>query len=615
MEVLKGSSQIQYGPQTTGGVINYLSTQIPLERTFYSKNTYGSDHAILSHTYYGDTVQTANGDVGYLLELFYNQNDGFRNIERGTGYSGSDNTGFSVVEPMLKIFWEPDTPLQQRFEFKYGYSDFEADESYAGLSELDARRRPDRRYAGSRFDHIQTSQHRSYLKYLIEPSDSLKLETAAYYNRFERDWVKLDGLESPGGNSVREALTTAQGLDTLRGRGPGALIVRHNARVYESYGVQFSGEKLLTTGEINHTLSFGARLHADYVERDQFDDVYNQDATGAIVSQQFQLDNVRTEESDAISLWVKDELDFGRLKLTPGLRYEHIDVSVRDGNEDKTRVGSRAALAANRAVVTFTDDSGSIDELIPGVSANYELDDGLNLFGGVHRGISIPGPRSGISGTDVEKSIGYELGGRYGTETVQAELVGFFTDFSNILNTDAGLGAGGNNTTNGGESEVYGLEALVSYDPLAGSGASLPMYVSATWTSAEFKETIVAGGSDGIFDGGTDGSEIPYIPEWKLAAGIGYNSALYGVNVDMVYTSSVFGTAGNQTQTTNNAREGKINGLITVDLNSYYQLNENIRLVGGIANVFDEREIVTRIPRGPRTNQGRTAYLGFEAKF
>ena len=29
VEILKGSSQVRYGPQTTGGVINYLSTEIP----------------------------------------------------------------------------------------------------------------------------------------------------------------------------------------------------------------------------------------------------------------------------------------------------------------------------------------------------------------------------------------------------------------------------------------------------------------------------------------------------------------------------------------------------------------------------------------------------------
>ena len=42
LEVLKGSSQVKYGPHTTGGAINYLSTPIPLEPQGYVKALYGS---------------------------------------------------------------------------------------------------------------------------------------------------------------------------------------------------------------------------------------------------------------------------------------------------------------------------------------------------------------------------------------------------------------------------------------------------------------------------------------------------------------------------------------------------------------------------------------------
>ena len=35
LEILKGSSQIQHGPHTTGGVINYISTPIPNSKSNY----------------------------------------------------------------------------------------------------------------------------------------------------------------------------------------------------------------------------------------------------------------------------------------------------------------------------------------------------------------------------------------------------------------------------------------------------------------------------------------------------------------------------------------------------------------------------------------------------
>ncbi|MDB4510286.1 TonB-dependent receptor plug domain-containing protein [Akkermansiaceae bacterium] len=221
IEVLKGSSQIQYGPQTTGGVINFLSTEIPTEETFYTRNTYGAYNTLLSHSYYGDTVENNAGTFGFLLELFHHRSDGFRDIDAGGGLPESGNTGFTLTEPMIKLFWEPNTPVRQRLEFKYGYSDFDSDESYIGLTENDVRNNPDRRYAGTRFDNMASEQHRTYLKYRIEPTQNLNLEIAGYYNEFSRNWAKVDDIVG-GANSVRGALATGNGLEILQMTGPHA---------------------------------------------------------------------------------------------------------------------------------------------------------------------------------------------------------------------------------------------------------------------------------------------------------------------------------------------------------------------------------------------------------
>ncbi len=191
VEILKGSSQIAYGPHTTGGVINFLSTPIPEHEQLYVRSTYGSNATVNVHAHYGDTIETAAGKFGYLAEIYYKRSDGFRTIEPGLGIPESNETGYAFIEPMIKFSWEPNTVIDQKFEFKYGFTDADADESYLGLTDDDFEADPYRRYAGSFLDNITTEQHRTYLKYSVGVTEDLDLKVAGYYNQFERDWFKI----------------------------------------------------------------------------------------------------------------------------------------------------------------------------------------------------------------------------------------------------------------------------------------------------------------------------------------------------------------------------------------------------------------------------------------
>ncbi len=57
VEILKGSSQIQYGPNTTGGIINYISTLVPEKPTAYISTSYGSHNDYRLHAWGGTSVQ------------------------------------------------------------------------------------------------------------------------------------------------------------------------------------------------------------------------------------------------------------------------------------------------------------------------------------------------------------------------------------------------------------------------------------------------------------------------------------------------------------------------------------------------------------------------------
>ena len=309
---------------------------------------------------------------------------------------------------MVKLFWEPQSSVYQRVEFKYGFTDMQADETYLGLTTADLRRNPNRRYAASRFDQIDTEQHRSYLRHFISPTENFDLVTTAYYNKFARNWFKLQDIRDVGGSGQTlglsaalagaSATTPGDGLACLQGELACILNVRGNDRSYYSYGVQSEGVLRFRTGQLAHSLTVGLRYHNDIEDRFQKETRYNQANNGAILSQVTGLpgsqDN-REGEVEAIALWVEDRIEIGRWWFTPGLRFETLDLENRDKRPGRT----------------FAKEE--LDMLGGGLGAGYQLSDAWQAFAGIHFGFSPPSPGGAVNGLEEETSIGYELGVRY----------------------------------------------------------------------------------------------------------------------------------------------------------------------------------------------------------
>ena len=92
LEILKGSSQIQYGPFTTGGAINMVSTSIPDSLKVKIKSRFGNFNTRQVYAAAGQS----NGRLGYLLEYHSNKSDGFKKLK-------NLNTGFDITDLMGKI--------------------------------------------------------------------------------------------------------------------------------------------------------------------------------------------------------------------------------------------------------------------------------------------------------------------------------------------------------------------------------------------------------------------------------------------------------------------------------------------------------------------------------
>lgn len=138
-EILKGGTQVQYGPFTTGGAINMISTSIP--KTFTTKIVHQMGSFNTNNTYLqiGDSFE----QFGYLVEYNNRNSKGFKTIDfsdRHTGFDGNDY--------VAKLKWntKQNAKVYQSIQVKGQYSSDASNETYLGLADTDFWKNPYRRY-------------------------------------------------------------------------------------------------------------------------------------------------------------------------------------------------------------------------------------------------------------------------------------------------------------------------------------------------------------------------------------------------------------------------------------------------------------------------------------
>ena len=625
LEVIKGSSQVKYGPHTTGGAINYLSTPIPEEVTTYSKVYYGEFDELVSHIYHGGKRDTDVGRIGYLVEGYYRTTDGFKELQ---GVGGE--TGFTRSEPMVKLSWEPNTANYQSFELKFGSTDFDANETYLGITDEDFNANPYQRYAASRNDEINTYASRGYLRHFVELGSNASLKTTAYYTQFHRNWFKLDkvGTSADGkaGQSAYKVWNKPEYLSVIKGQDSGFIRLKANNRDYSAYGIESILNYNLELGSLENQIQLGVRFHNDNIDRYQWYHKYDQNELGGWSSTGPDAPSGkagdRHQETDAWSLYLEDRIAINdKLSVIPGVRYESLDFSY----DQNTRTSDRSPAAGD----------GDMGVVTGGLGLSYDAHKGLNLFGGIYHGASLPGPRSYIrsgESLDEESSNSYELGFRFQKDAFIATGALFYSDLENFIVPD-NLGTGFeefeggesvvvDNGPNDGEITSVGLELQMGYDFGAANSAdySLPMTVGVTWTEAEFESGASSADGESIFSGAKKGNAVPYIPEFQLHAGIGFASGNFRLALDGTYIDDSYASGFNERGPFNYAgnydsRYGEVPSYFVADFSIHYAVTDNTKLFATARNVFDEEYVVGRLPQGERPGMPQQLIFGVESQF
>lgn len=585
IEVLKGAAVNMYGPQTIGGVINYLTPTPPgdfegMVRMTAGNRDYTNAHALV-------------GGGGLQLDVIDKRGDGAR-----------DNIDTELQDFNAKYLTE--IAASQTLIVRANRYEENSNLTYSGLTDAEL---ANFGYRYNPFDNdtFETERTGFSLTHDWSFAEGRSLTTNVYWSEFSRDWWRQASTTTDSQCNGVVYDVNGQLLNFTQARAAGHRVDPDDCnsrqgrlRDYDSYGV----EPRLTVAHrlfgIDSEVTFGARAHAESQKRKQLNGSTPTTETGAVVE-----DNER--ETDAYAAFLQNRMTFGRLEVTPGLRMENV-TNDRDN--------------------ALTDASGNADltEWLPSLGLSYPLADRVTLFGSVHKGFAPPRTEDLIDNsgvvTDVgpEESVNMELGLRSRlTDTVNLDVTLFRNDFDNQI--VVGSIAGGSTPLAEGQSLYQGLE-VTGYASRAGLGGfDWTPYAQVAFTYlpiADIESAFVRVDNGSAIPGAEDGNRLPYAPKHLLTASVGAQLPVgFDVHVEYVLVDDQYADFAN-TELAAPAGNGQIG---EIDSYRIWNVSLNWRLPGYPVTLFataknlaDDDYIVDRT-RGIQTAAPRLVQGGFEVRF
>ncbi|EWS98252.1 ligand-gated channel protein [Pseudoalteromonas sp. SCSIO_11900] len=582
IEVLKGAASVKYGPRTTGGVLNLLSRSLPTEANSSMgmvDAALGSDGYYKGHAYF---AKEKNNTAG-LIEVFSYGADGFKELP-----VGDDNTGFEKNDVLVKFghtFGENDA---HNIEFKAKYSEETSDETYMGLTNADYQQNPNRRYAASQNDEMNTRHNAYQVNYAYRFGEGYEFLATAYLNDFHRNWYKASKVSESylEQYSEFEANPTAEGIENIG--------VKANNRDYQAKGVQ--SELHIPAGD--HYITVGVRYHEDEMDRFQWEDKYtlNQDLSMTLTSQGAPGSNSnRLDSAKASTLFIQDEWTMDALVVSAGLRYEDITITREEwAKSDPTR-----SLGLTK------DISNDTKILVPSLGATYTLNDNVTLLAGIQKGYAPAAP--GNADQDEEESVNIEFGSRFNAGGFNGEVIAFYSDYDNMHgNCTASVGC---NDDNIGDQYNYGEVEVSGFEFSAGrtfntASVAFPVKLTYTYTDSEFKNTF----NSEIWGSVEKGDAMPYVPENQVALSFGAEVNNFVVNSQIRYVSDAHADL-------TNSGLNAIDSRVVWDLAAKYLINENQKVYLSVDNLFDKTYIANRANGGIQPGKPRSVQMGYSYSF
>ena len=606
IEILKGSGQILFGPRTIGGVINYITPDVPEHTSGEIAVSGGSREFLNTRARLGGSW----GGAGLLLDLSRRQGDGAR-----------EHIGSTLHDATLKSVLPLGT--NQSVVFKANYYTERSQITYSGLTEAEWAAAP--RSNLFRNDSLRLSRIGASATHRIALGTAATVSSAVYGYRISRDWWRQSSNSAERPNDASDpACGGVANLSTTCG---------NQGRLRE-YGVAGLESRLRLDGNalgVPHQLDAGIRLHRESQDRLQLNGGFpgartpgpSSDINSGIVE-----DNLR--RNTAYALFAQERILLGPWTVTPGIRLEHVRYQ---------RVNRRPVPGNPEGVEGRT----SLTQVVPGLGITLAPSRGTTLFAGLHRGFSPPrtedlidNSTGGVVELGPELSWNAELGLRtQPAPGLAVEATAFRMAFDNQIIPASVAGGSGATLTSAGRTLHGGLElsTRASSAGLWGGDHDLTLSVAWTWLPVARFE-----GERFVFVGqaGTDvigkvygdqnasgtrervsvrGNRLPYAPRHLLTASLGWTAPQgFDLSIEAVHAGGQFGDALNTGTLVADGQQGPIPAVTVWNATANYAIASGTGVFAAVKNATDRLYVVDRT-RGLLPGMPRLLQMGVVQRF
>lgn len=580
VEILKGSGSILFGPQTIGGVINYITADPPLVSTTGVSLRGGSGGFASGQLSYGTTFDNVGVQVNYL-------------------HKRADRLGitrFNVNDLTAKLRFNLSD--NSRLGFKLAAYDEISNSTYVGLTQ--------NMYENKEYyteiapnDELDIRRYSASLTYDYFISDKSYIRTTAFGYTTTRNWLRQNFSRTPA-----SGMTGIVFGDTTVTNG--AIYIRNSTgnrnRQFEVAGIEPRFFTSFEIGSIKNELEGGFRFLYEKAFEQRIDGRSADAKSGDL-----REDEIRT--GYASSLFVQNRFFMTeKLTLTPGVRLENFSFS-------------RDIFRFNFVDTSLTakDDLFSV---VPGIGINYNFNNEYSIFAGVHRGFAPPRVKDAITNggealqLDAELSWNYEAGVRALLfEFLAVEFTGYMLDFSNqVIPVSESSGGFGTGLVNGGSTIHKGIEASVKLDlgRILNSSYGIMLGTSATFSHSEYNaDRFVTVNSERI---NIKGNKLPYSPNQFVTGSVDFSTPFgFGLQVSGTHIGEQYTDELNSAEASASGETGLMLSYNVIDITGRYEIEAISSTVFlSVKNLLDERYIASRRPQGIKVGLPRIITAGIE---